>query len=606
MVIIPRPRHRAQQGVILVWVLFTLFVVMGSIFVTATLARTESIRAEFSVTKANAEALSHAAIEAATARIAESLRIGAEPPDQGTFDVAGQMVSYTIERLSPDVDSQNNAGLLMSRAVFGVTGVGTSEDVTSRTRRVVQSSVIPIFQFAIFYENDVEFYNPAPWQIQGRVHTNSNMYIRTGTDLTFDTNYLCAAGGLYGRPTYDTWSMLNGVPAKIRRWVPDPFDSNVAKEYVDLPTIENYDALGIVTTGGMDSDFAGYDWNGDGDFDDASDKLPFLAQAQDLWASSSIAYESESTVRTEVHGVQTLTPPDLGDINMYVAKSGGDFTYDESIGRYVAAPPGTGTHAAGQYMDQAGLVIESYRDGSWKAFDEYGTDISADLSGAITSSSIFNRRQAGDSSDSIQQIEVDVAALALSAHYPANGLIYMGGYHNGDGTGTNVKAFTVKNASELPSGLSVVSPNSVFLQGDYNTVDPKPAAVIADAVNLLSNAWDNTKVRGQLPDATETTYNVSVVAGDNASTTSGMSGGPHNLVRRHEDWRGIPEHLNGSIVCPFRSRFATGKFQVDSDYYIPPDRFWMFDERNNNLNTLPPYTPVTVEVQSTATWIAQP
>jgi len=154
--------------------------------------------------------------------------------------------------------------------------------------------------------------------------------------------------------------------------------------------------------------------------------------------------------------------------------------------------------------------------------------------------------------------------------------------------------------------LSVVSPNSIFLQGDYNTVDPKPAAVIADAVNLLSNAWDNSKTRGDLPDATETTYNVSVVAGDNASTAAGMSGGPHNLVRRHEDWRGIPEHLNGSIVCPFRSRFATGKFQVGSDYYIPPNRFWMFDERNNDLNTLPPYTPVTVEVQSTATWIAKP
>ncbi|MDF1838839.1 MAG: hypothetical protein P1V35_13295, partial [Planctomycetota bacterium] len=163
MVVIPRPRHESQQGVILVWALFTVFVVMGSIFVTATLARTESVRAEFSVTQANADALSHAALEAATARIAESLRIGAEPPADGTFDVAGQSVSYTIERLSQDVNSQNNAGLLLSRAVFGVTGIGTSDDVTQRTQRVVQTSVIPIFQFAIFYENDVEFYNPAPW-----------------------------------------------------------------------------------------------------------------------------------------------------------------------------------------------------------------------------------------------------------------------------------------------------------------------------------------------------------------------------------------------------------------------------------------------------------
>ncbi len=606
MVIPQSTRARSRQGVILVWVLLTVFVVMGSVFVTATLARTASKQAEFSVVKASAESLSHAAIEAATSSVAESLRVGAEPPAQGTFDVGGEIVSYTIERLSPDIETRNNAGMVLSRGVFGVTGTGTSGDVTRSTRRIVQSSVLPIFQFAIFYENDLEFYNPAPWEIQGRIHTNSDMFIRTGTTLEFNTNYLYAAGGIHGRAPFGTWNPLNGVPAKIRRWVEDPFDDSVAKEYVDLPTIEDLDARGITTTGGLDSDFLGRDWNDDGDFDDAGEEQTFLAQAMELWSSSDPAHASEFTLKTAAHGVETLVSPDMGDLSMYTPKAGGDFVFDGPTQRYVPTTPGTGDFAAGQYRGRAGLVIEAYRDGSWRAFDEYGVDVSPDLAGAITSSSIFDRRQAGAGTDSLQQIEVDMQALALSPHFPANGLLYMGGYCNGDGTGSNAKAFTVKNATELPAGLSVVSPNSLYLQGDYNTVDPKPTAVIADAVNLLSNAWDNSKDGTSLPSATETTYNVSVIAGDSESTATSESGGPHNLLRRHEDWRDIPEHLNGSIVCPFRSRYATGQFEVGSDYYIPPNRFWSFDEGNNNINSLPPFTPVTVEVQSAATWNARP
>ena len=45
----------------------------------------------------------------------------------------------------------------------------------------------------------------------------------------------------------------------------------------------------------------------------------------------------------------------------------------------------------------------------------------------------------------------------------------------------------------------VATDDALFIQGDYNTVNKRGSAVIGDAVNLLSNAWDGTKTSGSLP-----------------------------------------------------------------------------------------------------------
>ncbi len=596
----------AQGGVVLVWTVFAVFVIMGSSIVTASLSRTANVRAQLAVDQAIAEAQSHAAAQAGTAYVAEALRLGAEPNATGSFVVDGQTLSYAITRETAATQSQDASGLIRIRSVFRVVGEGSSGRVTRQTRQLVQASVIPIFQFAIFYENDLEFYNPAPWEIRGRVHTNSDIFLKTWNHLTFDTNYLRAAGRVFGTEPFSTYGPLPPQLApNIRRWVPNPFDPLESVDYSPLATLEDYNALGVVSSGGLDSNFAGHDIDGDGDFTGSGELLPFLPGTLADFSPLDPAVGSTSTLQTSEHGVTALQAPALSDISAFVPDAAGDYSYDPVADSYVPVAAGTGTHTKGDFNSKAGLVIESFSDGSWKAFDELGAEITADLAGVVTKSTIFDRRQAGASSTSLDQWEVDMAALALTPHFPANGLLYMTG--QGAGPGTDVKAFTVKNAAELPAGLALVSPDSIYLQGDFNTILPKPASAMADAVNLLSNSWDNTKAPGSaLPAATATEYNVSIIAGDVESNSSTFAGGPHNLPRRHEDWRGVPETLTGSIVCPFRSRYATGDFQVGSDYYLPPNRFWAYDERNNTDTNLPPFTPTIVEVRATASWTAQP
>ncbi len=209
--VIPKGKARSKDrrsGIVLVWTVFAVFMVMGTIFVTATLARTASERADLTVSQAKAEALSHAALQAGTAQVAKSLRLGIDPPLAGSVVVDGHTVTFEITQETGPVEGETSNGLMQARSVFRVTGSGTADAISARSRRLVQASVIPIFQFAIFYENDLEFYNPAPWEIQGRVHTNSDMYLRTASKLIFDTNYLQAAGKMYGRAPHVGWNAL--------------------------------------------------------------------------------------------------------------------------------------------------------------------------------------------------------------------------------------------------------------------------------------------------------------------------------------------------------------------------------------------------------------
>jgi Tfp pilus assembly protein PilX len=72
--------------------------------------------------------------------------------------------------------------------------------------------VIPLFQFGIFYNGDLELNSTSPMQINGRVHSNANIYVQpTGLDdpaapqsiTTFLSN-VSAAGSIYNR--VDAWA----------------------------------------------------------------------------------------------------------------------------------------------------------------------------------------------------------------------------------------------------------------------------------------------------------------------------------------------------------------------------------------------------------------
>jgi len=150
------------------------------------------------------------------------------------------------------------------------------------------------------------------------------------------------------------------------------------------------------------------------------------------------------------------------------------------------------------------------------------------------------------------------------------------------------------NGSEIASDLMVVSEDPVWVQGDFNTTDKKAVAVIADALNLLSNSWSDGG--GTMQPASETSYNLAFIAGNVPTPDGGgpYSGGFENLPRFHENWDGVRAIIRGSFANLFQSEIATAPWGT-SGVYTPPIRDWGFDP--DLLDRVPPFTPWAVNIE---------
>ena len=174
----------------------------------------------------------------------------------------------------------------------------------------------------------------------------------------------------------------------------------------------------------------------------------------------------------------------------------------------------------------------------------------------------------------------------------------------------------------VKGGLTLASENPVYVLGDYNAsaadngfVDDRhaAAAVIADAVTLLSNSWTDrvgwtspTNPGGR--SGTSTWYRVAIAGGKNinfqqptwaAAQDFGTDGGVHNFLRYIEAW-GAPLHYRGSLVSLYYSQYATGIFKCCTTVYSLPTRDYSFDVLFLDPTQLPPGTPMFRDVSNTS------
>jgi hypothetical protein len=391
----------------------------------------------------------------------------------------------------------------------------------------------------------------------------------------------------------------------VREWVVNPFDPAEPTSYTTMNSQSQMTAaLGTDPGTGYDSDFVDrVDLNGDGDCDDLGEWWDFLTGALTMWNEpAGYTAGTGATVQTGEHGLTQAAVPQIGSIKMYEPVSGGAYAFNAATSKYEFVGSGAGTHEPGFYHQNADLSVITFADGSVKAFDSNGADVTGSVASALSTTTMYDARQAAGGAGNIPITQIDLAQLAALGKWPANGLLYTA--HYDAGTGIDAKGVQLVNGSTLPSKLTVVSENSLYIKGDFNTVGKQGAAVIADAVNLLSNAWNNTKTStSSLPSATSTTYNVAMITGNTTTVVNGQyNGGLENLPRFHENWSGKTCRITGSFVNAWTSEFATGNWQIGGKFYNAPPRVWNYDTNFNNVAALPPFTPMAVTANDVCTW----
>ncbi len=543
--------HKGQKGIAFAVVLVILMVLaIGSgSFLALTNSEVHMTRRDVESTKAFYAAQGGIEKGIAQLKVLFSKGKGFTPEELGAI-APPRYDDFTFEEFTVVAEGDSYEGTLTCGSYRGLRGViqklritaGVSSrlfpNVKVRIREEVEAQFIPVFQFAIFYNNDLEILPGPPMTVLGPVHCNSNIYMGSHEELNFNSLVTCV-GDVYHRRK-DGSELAAGA-------------------------VRVMDAEGVYQ--GM--------LNVDGTWLD-SEHPDWAAESKARW---------DGNVASAAHNVQTLQFPLV--------------TPERPRALIERGEPSDGPEMALRYYYRADLAIV---DGVAYNRDGGMVDLSYPVSvdggvvyeNPVSTKTFHNFREA----KTVRVREVDIAKLQASGKFPANGILYVSDYQWGDG---EQRAVRLVNGAELPTeGLTVATDNPLYIKGDYNTINKKPASVMCDAINILSNNWQDDRSGLGLDHrvATPTEINVAIVAGNTVTTEGQYNGGVENLPRFLEKWDGNNLTYRGSLVAAWESEMATGDWYYGDPYYTAPNRGWAYDTDLSNPGKAPPGVPsvYTVEV----------
>ncbi len=459
-------------------------------------------------------------------------------------------------------------------------------DVPATVQETLQFASVPVFQYAIFYNMDLEICPGAGMTINGAVHSNNNIWTvgdGSGANLLVYTTNVTASGSVYlRRSTNDPQSYTTGYV--------------VFNDTLNNP-LNNADSLTMpVGTNNSPTAVAGII------------QLP----PSSLIAPNAAAYSPTGSVYF-YNSADLIITNNAGGTNLTVLYDNPNVT-----------PPITPV-----LPDM--MVVTNYHVG---VATYYVTNF---VYSFVTNASFYDYRE----TDTAQAIQLNVSNLVAwltnnisimgtnRGGYQYNQKNMSGSTSKGHGinsiyvynsvplTTTTLPAVRLVNGAQLPpAGLTVATAQPLYVEGNYNvrtnaggtqdltlgsTVNGQtvPASFVADAVTILSSTWQDSWTSStalSTRTATSTTINAAAMEGIDPSFTSSSgqhySGGVENFLRMLESWTGDTLTYNGSIVVLFPSEYATNLWIGPGTYYEPPTRSWGFDVNfSKGQGYLPPLTP---------------
>ncbi len=463
---------------------------------------------------------------------------------------------------------------------------------------VFRSRLVPVFQFAAFYDKDLEILPGPDMLLNGRVHANGDLYLNAGSSLeitgqvTVSQRVDSTGGDLYRRRK-NTGDCGGTVHV-------DDADASTNPE----PTVA---CSGLIPQAILDG------WNGQ--IETGMERLE--VPSFEIFEPGGGAYWDEADIRIalDLRGAQPAVIVAEENLvgNDIVADALRTSMLDTCINGDLGDP----------FSDPANRVydasVPSALDGGQVAAVEW-------------SDSFYNNREGS----TITMLEVDVRALLSCLHDGATGaplldeigkdiddtsdgglVVYLT-VVGADSDSLNDYGVRIRNGADLAAhddplnpppdlqGLTVVSDQAAYVMGDYNVDDGDwtPASFLVDSLNILSEGWEDDAGSASgsygARDAATTEINAAFLAG--TDTTGGVegtagqgigayNGGLENYPRFHEDWSGVTFSYSGSLVSFGNAQHVDGAWIYGGPYYEAPNRDWAYETRFNSAASLPPMSP---------------
>jgi len=285
-------RQSGQRGIVMV-IFMLLLLMLSLIGISAIMTSTNEVNvAGNELHQTGSFYAAESGVERAAAAIAYSYETSGAPPSplpSGTVIEAGYQYTYSTADAGPAVQTTFSVGAY--RGLYGLVksfnissnGVDNLRESSVDITMVMQDALIPLFQFAVFYQEDLEIAPGPVMTLGGRVHSNSDIYLEANISLNIDS-YLSAAGNiLHGRKpgsgqsegagnvmikdrngvyqnmlsSDGTWldSRRNDwVSGSLSRWGGCVEDGNHGISELNMPTVVNGPATDLIDRGAGNND----------------------------------------------------------------------------------------------------------------------------------------------------------------------------------------------------------------------------------------------------------------------------------------------------------------------------------------------------------------
>ncbi len=444
-----------------------------------------------------------AALDKAAAEIQTEYEATGVPPTdmpEGVLHLDDVGVKYTTnpeDTVQKILVKGSLAGLnaLVKPFTINASAVDPDKQTVIVLEETFEVALVPIFQFSVFYENDLEIAPGPSMLLFGRVHSNRDIYLQSGNEINIDS-YMTAYGDIHhGRKPGSGQSTSNG-------------DVNI---------------MGL-----------------DGNYHTMRDGGGWLESTDAHWFDTA-ATRWGGRVQDEAFGQERLNLPLEGgstDAHKIIepASAGG-------------GNPDSFEHKA-DFKIMDGVALAKDAGGNW-------VDVTAPLiaDGSLQATTFHDKREGQD----VDVYDVDMSNFKDSPYFPANGIMYADDDRSGlngtrlfnaDDIG---QPFTI--ASENPvytmgdintvnkQPMAVITDALTILSDNWND-DP--------AIAGSSNKSD------RLAASTDVNFSYITGNKNTGEGGAGYNGGLENLPRFLEKWSGKTLEYRGSIICLWLAQIATG------------------------------------------------
>ena len=463
---------------------------------------------------------------------------------------------------------------------FRYTANATAKGRDSATEALLQlrfkSRLVPMFQFAAFFSKDLEILPGPNMLLTGPVHANGDLYLNSENTLSMNSQVTASGTVFRGRKNTNA---CNGTvqlmdPASYRTMIPGCTSRTALTTAMITPyngmIKQNVDSVTVPPPSTLDAAPGSLYWDradlrvvlqltAAGALDTTTNANPIRVHN----ANNTINVAQTTSLNGCTGGI-SWTPPSSGAVNRVVGSS---------------------------------YTFRNVREAN-KTIRMLDVDMAGLFSCLHTTNWLGSGKALSDNTDG-----------GIVLHFTVKG--------PNSASAANEYGVRLANGNSLSGpagaptilGVTVVTDQAVYVTGNYNRTNKKPAAVMADSLNILSHNWyvaasrsftDNLStqaVANRVP--VDTTQNMAILAGSDTTGsiegTGGQggtySGGLENFPRFHEDWNGSRTlNYRGSFVSLNRPRHVNGVWG-QSNVYSAPARNWDYDTSFDNAANLPPLSP---------------